>query len=161
VCPVRCSCGMHILLQLTMSHLVRMALVRRSTHLAQLSRSSLASLPSLAAPHSSTVASAPSVCYFPQSFSSYCVHINCPPFFFLKTIFDKKTQHHRHPRPSARSGRRPATSVRRNLKSTPSLVRNAFIYFLRLYVIILLTKWRWHAGISSEGYSGKGFVTHK
>lgn len=31
----------------------------------------------------------------------------------------------------------------------------------RSCAILLLTMWRWHAGISSEGYSGKGFVTHK
>jgi hypothetical protein len=74
------------------------------------------------------------------------------------SLSQKKTpsQPHRHPRQSPRSGKKPATSAPRNSKSTPSQVRNlsSQLFVFSWSVTVLL-------GISSEGYSGKGFVTHK
>jgi hypothetical protein len=73
------------------------------------------------------------------------------------------TQLPRHQGRSTRSGKRPPMSVQRNSKSIPFQVRISVSFFFAFpsHVFLLLTTWGWHAGISSEGYAGKGFVTHK
>ena len=72
------------------------------------------------------------------------------------SFLNPPSQPQRHPRRSPRSGKRPATSAPRSSKSTLSQVRRLFSQYLVFFLV------RDGAiGISSEGYSGKGYVTHK
>src|SRR5260221_8873376 len=92
---------------------------------------------------------------------SFRAHVNSsPPFFPFKNNMHSSTAAEVDQQGVGRGHQR----ARKGTQNQPyhRSVIPSYVSFaiFRSRAILLLTRWRWHAGISSEGYSGKGFVTH-